>query len=120
VVKNKEAPVSPEVFKLIQWILDPKVIDGALRSAIHAHGMISSKSGPIRIIEKDAKGNDVEFTVSTCSTSSASKRIRGAVRTRIEEYLANEAKKVVDKPKPKWYSKVLDLIDIFQGRNSGL
>jgi hypothetical protein len=109
VIRNREAPVSPETFKLIQWILDPKVIDGALRSAIHAHGMISTKSGPIRVIEKDASGNDIEFTVSTCSTSSASKRIRGAVRTRIEEYLANEAKKTVDKPKKKWYSSIVRL-----------
>jgi hypothetical protein len=104
VIKNRHAPVSPEVFELIQWILDPKVIDGALRSAIHAHGFITTKSGPIRVIEKDASGNDVEFTVPTCSTSSASKRIRGAVRTRIEEYLSNKAKKELDKPKPRWYS----------------
>jgi hypothetical protein len=104
-VSEKQHPlVSKEIFELTQFILEPKVIDGALRSAIHAHGMIASTTGTIRIVEKDAKGNDTVFTVSTCSTSSASKRIRGAVRTRIEEYLAYKAKKELDKPKPKWYS----------------
>lgn len=104
-MKQEDHPlVSKEIFELVQWILDPKVIDGALRSAIHAHGMIATKSGPIRIVEQDANGNDIVFSVSTCSTSSAAKRIRGAVRTRIEEYLATKSKKELDKPKPKWYS----------------
>jgi len=110
-VREKERPVvSEEAFELIQWMLDPKVIDGALRSAIHTHGPIMSKAGPIRVVEKDVKGNDIISTISTCSTSSASKRIRGAVRTRAEEYLTNMAKKVViDKPTPKWYSRFVRL-----------
>lgn len=104
-MKKSDHPlVSEEIFLLIQWILDPKVIDGALRSAIHAHGPITARSGPLYVLEKDAQGFWMISEVKTCSTSSASKRIRGAIRTRIEEYLANQSKKELDKPKKRWYS----------------
>lgn len=87
--------VTQDNFELVQWILDPKVIDGALRSAIHAHGPITLGSR----IFYDADGTPIR----TCSTSSASKRIRGAVRTRIVEYL----KKKSEKPRPMWYDRIV-------------
>lgn len=111
--KEKYPLVNKEIFELVQWILDPKVIDGALRSAIHAHGWIRTGTGPVRVLETNAKGEDIIIEISTCSTSSASKRIRGAVRTRIEEYLAEkqkkaeEAQKELDKQNPRWYSWVV-------------
>lgn len=99
------APLYPlknkEIFEMIQFILDPKVIDGALRSAIHAHGPITSGSRTFAIIEQDAQGNWSVSQVKTCSTSSASKRIRGAIRTRISEYL----KKKSEEQSYPWYNR---------------
>ena len=89
-----------ETFTLVQWILDPKVIDGALRSAIHAHGPITVGSRTLYVLEEDASGFWKVSTINTCSTSSAAKRIRGAIRTRVVEYLK---KKETIKPK-KWYN----------------
>lgn len=104
-MKKSDHPlVSEEIFLLIQWILDPKIIDGALRSALHAHGPITAKSGPLYVLEKDAQGYWIVSEIKTCSTSSASKRIRGAIRTRIEEYLAEQSKKELDKSRKPWYS----------------
>lgn len=97
-VKPIHPLVSKENFELVQWILDPKVIDGALRSAIHAHGPITL--GNRALFDEDGK------QIPSCSTSSASKRIRGAVRTRIVEYL----KKKSEKPLPKWYDRVVRLV----------
>lgn len=95
---------SKENFELIQWILDPKVIDGALRSAIHAHGPITLGDRKLRIIETDVAGNEIVSEINTCSTSSASKRIRGAIRTRIVEYLKRK-----EKPPKKWYTRFVRL-----------
>jgi|ERR1700694_1741996 len=99
---KKEPPVlTKEQFEVIQWVLDPKVIDGALRSAIHAHGPISLGTRKLRVIELDVNGNEMISEITTCSTSSASKRIRGAIRTRVVEYL----KKKSEKPPKMWYRK---------------
>lgn len=92
-------------FEMVQWILDPKVIDGALRSAIHAHGPITLGNHPFHVIEQDEHGEWHYSVIRTCSTSSASKRIRGAVRTRIVEYL----KKKSETPLPKWYDRFVRL-----------
>ena len=105
-MKKKEPPIfTKEQFEIIQWILDPKLIDGALRSAIHAHGPITLGTRKLRIIEEDARGEEIISEITTCSTSSASKRIRGAIRTRVVEYL----KKKSEKPPKKWYDRFVRL-----------
>ena len=105
-MSEKRHPLgTKENFELIQTILNPKVIDGALRSAIHAHGQITSGSRILRLIEKDAKGNDIVTEIVTCSTSSASKRIRGAIRTKVVEYLAEQERKKTPPPKEVWYNR---------------
>ena len=100
--------VNKDIFKVIQVVLDPKVIDGALRSAIHAHNMISLGPRTIRLLEKDTKGNDILSEIVTCSTSSASKRIRGAIRTRVVEYLEAETRRqqTLTPPKKVWYNRL--------------
>jgi len=106
---DKKHPLgTKENFELIQWVLDPKVIDGALRSAIHAHGPITAGSRTLRVLEQDAKGFWQVSEITTCSTSSASKRIRGAIRTRVVEYLAK--KEVLTPPKQVWYNRFRQLI----------
>jgi hypothetical protein len=104
--------VNKDIFKVIQVVLDPKVIDGALRSAIHAHNMISLGPRTIRLIEKDAKGNDLVSEIVTCSTGSASKRIRGAIRTRVIEYLEAEQKRqqALTPTKQVWYNRLVRLV----------
>ena len=97
-----------ENFELIQWVLDPKVIDGALRSAIHAHGPITAGSRTLYVLEQDTKGFWQITQVTTCSTSSASKRIRGAIRTRVVEYLAR--KEVLTPLKQVWYNRLIEYI----------
>lgn len=87
--------VTKENFEIFQWALDPKVIDGALRSAIHAHGPITL--GGVALYDADGD------LVRTCSTSSAAKRIRGAVRTRMIEYF----KKKSLTPRLRWYNRVV-------------
>lgn len=104
-MSNVKHPLgSKENFELIQWALDPKVIDGALRSAIHAHGPITLGNRILHIVEQDDHGEWHYYQLKTCSTSSASKRIRGAIRTRIVEYL----KKKDEKPPKKWYNRFWD------------
>ena len=104
-MSNTRHPLgSKENFELIQWALDPKVIDGALRSAIHAHGPITLGNRTLHIIEQDERGEWHYYQMKTCSTSSASKRIRGAIRTRIVEYL----KKKDEKPRKMWYNRLRD------------
>lgn len=95
-----------ETFELIQWILDPKVIDGALRSAIHAHGPITTGSRKIKIVEEGPTGEQLVSEITTCSTSSASKRIRGAIRTRVTEYLQKKEK---ERAAEKWYNRLWPL-----------
>lgn len=92
-----------ENFEIIQWVLDPKVIDGALRSAIHAHGPITLGSQKLKILEQDDNGFWSVYDVHTCSTSSAAKRIRGAVRTRVVEYLQKKS----EKPPKVWYTRII-------------
>ena len=93
---EKKHPLgTKENFELIQTVLDPRIIDGALRSAIHAHGPITL--GSTIFYDKDGT------PIPTCSTSSASKRIRGAIRTRVAEYL----KKKEEKQPRKWYSRFI-------------
>src|SRR6266704_3608993 len=70
-------------FDIFQFVIDPKLIDGALRSAIHAHGPITLGTRTLYVLEQDAKGFWSIGTIKTCSTSSASKRIRGAIKTRL-------------------------------------
>jgi hypothetical protein len=50
--------------ELVKYMLDPKAIDGAIRSTIHAHGPIT-----------------FQYSFST------TKRIRGAMKTRLREYM---------------------------------
>ena len=96
-----------ENFELIQWLLDPKVIDGALRSSIHAHGMISTGSRKVFLLEEGADGFWVVSESTTCSTGSAAKRIRGAMKTRAVEYLSK--KRLAQPPKP-WYNILRGLV----------
>lgn len=105
---------SDEVFHLVQWMLDPKAIDGAIRSAIHAHGPVTFNATPIQTIlpiyplfvphptlkniirlwlgrtvphsDCDRIERFERGTLGTCGSSSAAKRIRGAMKTRVEEY----------------------------------
>ena len=111
-LEEKYPLVNKDIFKVIQVVLDPKVIDGALRSAIHAHNMISLGPRTIRLLERDAKGSEVVSEIVTCSTSSASKRIRGAIRTRVVEYLAAEQKRqqALTATKKVWYNRLVDLV----------
>ena len=96
---------SKENFELIQTALDPKVIDGALRSAIHAHGPITLGTRKMLVLEQDDKGFWTVSEMGTCSTSSASKRIRGAIRTRVVEGL----KRKDEKSPKKWYNRLMGL-----------
>lgn len=91
-----------ETFELIQTILDPKLIDGALRSAIHAHGPITAGSRKIWVLEQNEEGFWSASEITTCSTSSAAKRIRGAIKTRVTEYLK---KKESEKVTEMWYNR---------------
>lgn len=104
-LKNKE------IFEVIQFILDPKVIDGALRSAIHAHGPITTGSRTFAIIEQDDQGVWSVSQIKTCSTSSAAKRIRGAIRTRVSEYI----KKKNEEKTQMWYNKLVGLLQKHRG-----
>lgn len=112
---------SEEVFQLVMWMLDPKAIDGAVRSAIHAHGPITfggqkiitvapvahqTSTYPKLTIRNAVRGllglpipikdcisvatpNFFRNEITTCGSSSASKRIRGALKTRVDEYFKN-------------------------------
>ena len=84
--------MTPREFEIVQWLLDPKIIEGALRSAIHAHGPIAvSKGGApnkIKICSTDEFGNHESVEQIICTTSSAAKRIRGSMKTRLAEWVA--------------------------------
>lgn len=116
-LEKKYPLVNKDIFKVVQIVLDPKVIDGALRSAIQTHGMISIGPRTIRLVEVDAKGNDIVSSVVTCGTSSASKRIRGAIKTRVVEYLEAETKKqLLTPPKRVWYNRFVRLSEALGAR----
>ena len=98
-----------ENFELLQWLLDPKIIDGALRSAIHAHGFISTGSRKVFLLEEGVDGFWVISESTTCSTSSAAKRIRGAMKTRAAEYLS---KKSLAQTNKSWYNRFRDKLGL--------
>ena len=101
--ETKEYPMPKEFFDFMVWMLDPKAIDGALKSCIHAHGPIvvnNKKYYPADEINRlfvDLAGqlglsqDDMEYMlfskyIGTSTSTSASKRIRGAMKTRAAEY----------------------------------
>jgi hypothetical protein len=89
---------SKEVFEAIQFILTPKVILGALRSAIHAHGPVPGMGigltdNKLLVVSKDKEGNWIINEMDICGAPSAAKRIRGALKTRVEEYFRRIAEK---------------------------
>lgn len=92
---------SLEIFKVVQFLLAPKNIHGALKSAIHAHGPIPVScpecghmglfgltNNELLVLSKDKEGNWIVAPVAVCGAASASKRIRGALKTRLEEWLS--------------------------------
>lgn len=104
---------SDEVFEFVMWMLDPKAIDGALKSAIHAHGPINYNSNPLHLyVDEDVRVPELSWAnlirqlrgqelktygiargrskfQGMCGSSSAAKRIRGALKTRAQEYFQN-------------------------------
>ena len=92
--------LTKENFDLVQFILTPKVIYGALRSAAHAHGpipvhcaecghtaLIGLSDNKIQVLVPQDDGTNKIQTLELCGAASAAKRIRGALKTRVEEYL---------------------------------
>lgn len=83
-ITDEKPLMTKEIFELVQWMLDPKAIDGAIKSAVHAHGPIAMSAGnKMKVISSTGEVEEI----GTCGTFSAAKRIRGAMKTRAVEYL---------------------------------